>query len=70
MGLSTRPSDKVQRSATSLRQRNGLNGCALTDDWLRELFSGTLDLREAEASRRLRKRSLPASRQATRQVER
>ena len=69
MGLSTRPSDKAQRSATSPRQRNGLNGCALTDDWLRELFSGTLDLREAEASRRL-KRSLPASRRATRQVER
>jgi hypothetical protein len=30
------------------------NGSARSDDWLRELFSGTYDLREAEAMRRRR----------------
>jgi hypothetical protein len=69
MGFSSRLGDKAQCSTRSPRQRNALNGCAITDDWLRELFSATLDLRETEASRRL-KRSLPVSRRATRQVER
>ncbi len=48
MGLPTTPVRKPQPESRSPQQVRS-NGHVSCDDWLRGLFSGTLDLREAEA---------------------
>jgi hypothetical protein len=69
MGLPTTPVRKPQPGSTSPQQERS-NGHVSCDDWLRELFSGTLDLREAEARRRSSNGSRPTPPRKTPQVER
>jgi uncharacterized protein (DUF58 family) len=48
MGLQSPPTRRVSRS----RPEGEAGQACRADEWLRELFSGTYDLREAEARRR------------------
>jgi hypothetical protein len=69
VGLPTPPMCRPQRSSTSPQPEES-NGHGTCDDWLRELFSGTFDLREAEARRRLSQGRRPKPPRDTQQVER
>jgi hypothetical protein len=67
MDLQTPPTRRSSLSAKP--ERNSASICR-TDDWLRELFSGTYDLREAEWRLRSRARNQPPRGSKTPQVER
>jgi hypothetical protein len=67
MGLqapSTRQASRVERS----ERETGV--VCRTDEWLRELCSGTYDVREAMARRRAEERDRPARRRETPRDER
>jgi hypothetical protein len=65
MGPGTEQTQKPRRSTTSWVHSSKPKTC---DDWLRELFSGTLDLRDAEARRRSTR--FPGARPNVHQTER
>jgi hypothetical protein len=67
MGLQTPPTRQASRGARSERETGAV---CRTDEWLRELFSGTYDLREAEARRRLQQRGRLTLRKETPRDER
>jgi hypothetical protein len=54
MGLQTLPTRRPSPPAKPKRRSASI---CRTDDWLRELFAGTYNLREAEASQRSRARN-------------
>jgi hypothetical protein len=66
-GLQTPPTRQASRIARSERETGVV---CRTDDWLRELFAGTYDLREAEARRHGEQRSRPTLRPETPRDER
>jgi hypothetical protein len=67
MDLQTPP---MRRPSSSAKPERRSASICRTDDWLRELFSGTYDLREAEARLRSRARNQPPQGSKTSQVER
>jgi hypothetical protein len=67
MGLQTPPTRQASRVASSERKTGAV---CRTDEWLRDLFSGTYDLREAVAMRRADERNRPAQRRETPRDER
>jgi hypothetical protein len=67
MGLQTAQAHRVSRVERSEGETGTLRR---TDDWLRELFSGTYDLREADARRRLQQRGRLTLRKETPRDER
>jgi hypothetical protein len=67
MDLQTPPSRRPSRSAKP--ERRSASICR-TDEWLRELFSGTYDLREADVSLTSRARNQSPQGLKTPQVER
>jgi hypothetical protein len=67
MGLQAPPTRPL--SSPAKLERRSASICR-TDDWLRELFAGTYDLREAEGKLRSRARSCPPQGLKTPRVER
>jgi hypothetical protein len=67
MGLPT-PTARKASNVTS-RERKPVAVCR-TDDWIRELFAGTYDLREADARRRSEQDDRAAGRRETPRDER